>query len=202
MKITKIIRNKFCIFLIQTLILNLVVFYFNYQINLSFNGDTTIEQKLIVQFFANYTLFNILPGLFFIYLIWILVSVIPIIVYINFKKAYSMNLLTFFFPNFFTYVFLSRYSVDYFSSFFLFHFTHTILLGSVLIIFSIGLSIFIKKILDSRFRQKTEDLHEIASLGKKVCPKCGIEFESIPLFCYNCNADLKVYLENVVDKQE
>jgi hypothetical protein len=188
--------------MIQTLILNLIVFCFSYQINLSFHIDTTFEQELILQFLANYTLFDELSGLVFIYLIWIIVSLIPIFVYIDIKKSYSMNLLTFCFPNFFLYVFLSRYSPDYFNSHFLFHFINTILLGVVIIFLSIGLSFIIKKILDSKTGQRIEDLEDIASLSKITCPKCGVEFESIPKYCYNCNTDLKFNLEKKVDKEE
>ncbi|MFX1419037.1 MAG: hypothetical protein ACFE9N_08980, partial [Promethearchaeota archaeon] len=106
MKTIDVLRNRLILFTIQTLILNLVVFYFGYQVNLNYDLGIAIEQKAIIQFLANYILFNIWPGLFFIYLIWILTSFIPIIIYNNFKKAYSMNLITFFFPNFFLYVFL------------------------------------------------------------------------------------------------
>jgi len=202
MKIIEVFRNRLVLFSIQTLILNLIVFFFGYHINLSFDIETIPEQKVLIQFFANYTLFDILPGLFFIHLIWISVSLIPIFIYSDFKKSYSMNLLTFFFPNFFLYVFLSKHSPVYFNSHFPFHFMHTILLGIEIIILSIGLSFIIKKILRSKIEQRMEDLHDIASAGKLTCPKCGVEFESFPKFCYNCNTDLTMTIEDKMGKEE
>ena len=176
MKTIEIFRKRLVLFIIQTLILNLIVFYFGYHVSLSFEIWATTEQKAIIQFLANYILFDILPGLFFIYLIWILVSLIPIFIYFDIKKSYSMNLITFCFPNFFLYIFLWRYSQGYFDSHFFFHFMHTILLGIVIICLSIGLSLVIKKILKSKLRPQIEDLHSIANESKIICPKCGTEF--------------------------
>ncbi|MFX1437310.1 MAG: hypothetical protein ACFFAA_09015 [Promethearchaeota archaeon] len=113
-----------------------------------------------------------------------------------------MNLLTFFFPNFLLYVFLSRYAKGYFDSFFVFHLIHTILLGIVLIFLSIVLSFIIKKILKSKVVQRIEDLHEIVKAGKIICPKCGIEFESIPKICYNCNTNLIIKIEDKKSEEE
>ena len=202
MKLYEVFRNRFVLFVIQTLILNLIVFYFGYKINLNFDIGITVEQIAIIQFLANYILFDILPGLFFIYLIWILVSLIPIFIYNDFKKSYSMNLITFFFPNFFLYVFLSRYSPIYFDSHFPFHFMHTILLGIVIVGLSIGLSLVKKKILKFKFIAKIEDLQIIANQSKISCPKCGIKFSSLPKFCYNCNTDLTEIIEDRTGKKD
>ncbi len=202
MKTVEIFRNRLVLFIIQTLILNLVVFYFGYQINLNYDIGTTIEQQMIIQFFANYILFDIWPGLFFIYLLWILISFIPIFIYNNFKKAYSMNLITFFFPNFFLYVFLSKHSPVYFNSHFSFHFMHTILLGIVIIGLSISLSLIKEKILKSKFKPQIEDLYSLANGSKITCPKCGTEFNSLPKFCYNCNNDLTEIIEDKMGKED
>jgi len=202
MKTVEIFRNRLVLFIIQTLFLNLIVIYFGYQISLNFDSWATTEQKAITQFLANYILFDILPGLIFIYLIWILVSLIPIFIYNDVKKAYSMNLITFFFPNFFLYIFLWRYSRGYFDSHFFFHFIHTILLGIVIICLSIGLSLVIKKILKSKIRVQIEDLYSIANESKIICPKCGTEFNSLPKFCYNCNTDLTGIIEEKKGKED
>jgi len=191
MNLIEVFRNRLVLIIIQTLILNLIILFFGYKFNLNFDVGIEFEQSVIIQFLANYVFFDTLHGLFFIYIIWLLVSLIPIFIYNNFKKSYSTNLLTFFFPNFFLYVFLSRYSPFYFNSNFPFHFMHTILLGMILIFFSIGLSLVIKKILKSKIKDQIEELHIIASKSKTVCPKCGVEFDSLPKFCYNCNAEIK-----------
>lgn len=198
MKIIEVFRNRLVLIIIQTLILNLIVLFFGYKINLNFDIETGYEQKVIIQFLANYVFFDMLSGLFFIYLIWILVSLIPIFIYNDFKKSYSTNLLTFFFPNFFLYVFLSRYSPLYFDFNFPFHLMHTIIHGFVLVCLSIGLSFVLKKILKSKISDQIEELQIIASKSKVICPKCGIEFESLPKFCYNCNTEIKV----IEDKTE
>jgi len=162
----------------------------------------TGEHQAIIQFLANYILFDNLSGLLFIYVIWILVSLIPIFIFNNFQKAYSMNLLTFFFPNFFLYVFLSRYSPEYFNSNFQFHFLHTILLGIVIVGISILLSLLLKKIKKLKIELQIEDLHAIASRSKSLCPYCGTKFESIPKFCYVCNADLTILIDDKSEKEE
>lgn len=202
MKTIEFFRNRLVLFIIQTLLLNLIVIYFGYQISLNFDILATAEQKAITQFLANYILFDILPGLFFIYSIWFLVSLIPIFIYNDVKKSYSMNLITFFFPNFFLYIFLWRYSRGYFDSHFHFHFMHTILLGIVIICLSIGLSLVIKKIFKSRIKVDIEDLHSIADESKIICPKCSTEFNSLPKFCYNCNTDLTGILEDKKGKED
>ncbi|MFX1305785.1 MAG: hypothetical protein ACFFDG_03010 [Promethearchaeota archaeon] len=157
--------------------------------------ESSKEQKLIIQFLANYILFDDISGLFFIYLYWSIVSLIPIFVYSNFKKAYSMNLMTYFFINFFTYTFLYHYSNDYFDAYFLFHFLQTLLLGIVIVGLSIGLSLILKKITKVKVETQIEDLSILASRAKVRCPNCGTEFESIPKFCYKCNSELFIKLE-------
>ena len=72
MRTIEIFRNRLILFIIQTLILNFLVFCLGYQINLNYDIGITIEQQTIIQFIANYILFDIWSGLFFIYLIWIL----------------------------------------------------------------------------------------------------------------------------------
>ena len=97
-----------------------------------------------------------------------------------------MNLMTYFFLNFFLYLFLWRYSPVYYNSNFQFHFFQTILLGIIIIGLSIGLSLVLRKILKHKITVNIEDLVTLASMGKKICPNCGTEFESIPKFCYKC----------------
>jgi len=201
MKLKEVFRSRIVIFIIQTLILTLFIFFMDYKININFDAGVLEEQEVIIQFLANYILFDNLFGLFIIYLIWILVSLIPIFIYDNFKKSYSMNLITFFFPNFFLYVFLSRYSPEYFNSNFQFHFLHTILLGVVIVGLSIGLSLLLRKIKRLKIETQIEDLHAIASTSKIMCPNCGTEFESIPKFCYNCNTDLTISIEDKSGKE-
>jgi len=146
MKILEFFRSRIILFVVQIFLLTLLISTIRYTVQITFNSGISNEQRWIVQILANYVLFNNLSGLYFIYIAWILISLIPIFLYNDLKKAYSMNLITFFFPNFFLYVFLSRYSKEYFNSHFTYHILHTILLGIIIIALSIGISLFLKKV--------------------------------------------------------
>jgi len=196
MKILDIFRNRIVIFGIQFLILSLFIFIQSYTINLEFDAGIIKERELIIQFLANYVFFDKVSGLLFVYIIWFTVSLIPIFVYVDFKKAYSLNLLAFFFFNFFLYVFLSRYSGEYFNSNFRFHFINTILLGIFIVGISITLSIILKKIIKSIKKPQIANLEAIARSISTKCPKCGTEFNSRPKICYNCNRDLTIKKES------
>ena len=205
MKIIEIIRSRIILFIIQISVLFLIIQLFKYKFDLNLSSipppiNTTDVKIGIIEWLVNYIMYQDLTDLFFIFIIWLLISTIPIVIYNNYRKAYSMNLITFFFPNFFFYVFLFNYYQPYFNAYFPDLFIKTIILGTTIILYSIGLSLILKKILDFRFKKKGIDLSDIASSGKFVCPKCGVEFESIPKVCYNCNTDLTVESENTVGK--
>lgn len=190
MKIIDFFRSKIIIFIIQILILSLFIFYFGYQFSINFDIDASNAQKRITQFIVNYVLFDEITGLFFMYFIWILVSIVPIILYNDYKKAYSMNIMTFFFPNFFGYIFLYRYSRDYFSSKFSFHLLHSVLLIFLIVMISIGVSLTLKKIKKVKTEELIEDLQVVISSIKSKCPNCGTEFNSTPIYCYNCEIEI------------
>jgi len=192
MKIIDFFRSRLVLFFTQILLLSLFIYSIGYEFNIDFDTGVSKAQEVIIQFIANYILFDNLLSLYKIYICWILISILPIFVYNNFKKAYSMNLITFFFPNFFLYVFLSRYSPEYFNLNFQFHFLNTILLGLTIIGISILFSLILKKITKEKVRTQIEDLSTLVSKGKIKCPKCGTEFDSIPKFCYKCNTDLSI----------
>lgn len=196
MKIIDIFKIRIVIFVVQFLILGLLIFFIRYEVNLDFDEGISKDRALIIQFLANYVLFKKTTGLFVIYIIWLSVSLIPIFVYFDFKRAYSMNLLSFFFLNFFPYIFLSRYSPDYFDVYFQFHIINTLLLGMLIVGFSISLSLIFKKIKISKEGSRIVNLETIAKSISTVCPHCGTEFESHPKFCFNCNADLTIIMED------
>jgi hypothetical protein len=190
MKVIDFFRSKIILFIIQILILSLFIFYFRYHIIINFDTSVSLAQKGIIQFVANYVLFNTASGMIFIYIIWIIVSFIPDFLYNSFRKAYSMNLLTFFFPNFFVLTFLYQYSEDYFNSNFLYHFLNSILIGLILTVISLLVSISLKKIRKVKIEDHLEDLRIVANHIKSKCPKCGTEFDSTPTYCYNCNTKI------------
>jgi len=97
-----------------------------------------------------------------------------------------MNLSLFFFPNFFFYVFLSRYSLNYFNSNVQALLTQTLLLGLFIILFSFGATYILKKILKPKKDLLNGDITQIAYEAKYTCSNCGTEFKSLPKYCYNC----------------
>lgn len=190
MKINRIFKSKIVLFCIQFLSLSIFLFIFQYHFEIAFDDDTSEIHRQIIQFLANYILFDSLLDLVFIYFIWILVSLIPIFINRNSRKAYSLNFLTFFLPNFFFYVFLSRYSDEYFTSEFPHLIIKSIILCIIIILISIGLSLLLIKLSKKEVRITKEDLKGIQEEATIVCPNCGTKFKSIPKYCYKCNTEL------------
>ena len=190
MKIITFFKSKVVLVIIQFLILSLIIYGFNHSYQITFFISTSIEQQIIIQFLANYVLYDDISGMIFICTIWIIVSLIPIIIFFDFKKAYSTNLSTFFFLNFFLYVFLLRYEDDFDTNYFPTFIMNTLLLGSIIIVFSIGLSIGLSYLKKRWEIQKIEQFSTDNEKSLMVCPICGTEFQSIPMFCYNCNTQL------------
>jgi hypothetical protein len=131
------------------------------------------------------------------YSTWLLVSLIPILTNLNYKKAYSTNLLTFFVLNFFVYVFLFvprqnqdiKVTRDFFNSNFMPLLWNSIILGLAIITFSIFLSLLLQRIKSTRLGKNVAD-QILSNEPLIICPKCGTEYDSIPLYCYNCNFKL------------
>lgn len=190
MKIITFFKTKVILIIIQFLILTLMIYGFNHSYQITFDIKTPIEQQIIIQFLANYVIFDDISGMIFTFLIWIMVSLIPIIIFFDFKKAYSTNLSTFFLLNFFFYVFLFHHEHNFFNSHFPTFIINTLLLGSTIIVFSIGLSLGLNYLKKHCEMQKQEQFSPDNEKSLMVCPKCGTEFQSIPMFCYNCNTQL------------
>jgi hypothetical protein len=190
MKIRNLFKRKLVIFCIQIFLLIFSVALFNYEIQIEFDlsiDPRANEQHVVIQILANLVMYNNSFGFVYINLTWIIVSLIPIFFLNDFKKAYSMNLTTFFFPNFFFYVFYWRYSKVHFNTLFPTFITNTIILGLILVIESITLSLILKFIKSFRNKTETDNLKQIESLNRRECPKCGTQFNSVPIYCFNCN---------------
>jgi len=174
------------LFCIQILCLIIFISISNYKLQIEFDPSAS-EQQFIIQFLANMILYNNSFGFVYINLTWIIVSLIPILTFSDYKKAYSMNLTTFFFPNFFFYVFYWRYSETYFTSHFPTFIIQSIILGITIAFTSIALSLILKFIKSSRIKTNVEILEQIEQLNTIECSKCGTKFDSIPKYCFNCN---------------
>jgi len=190
MKLPKIFKNKFIIICTQFLILSLFLLIFEYHFDIAFDSLTSEVHRQIIQFLANYILYNSWFELVFIYLVWILVGLIPIFIYRNIRKAYSTNLLIFFLPNFFFYIFLSRYSPVYFNLEFPNLIIKSIVLCIIIISISIGLSFLLNILSKKDLTITKEDLDAIQKETTMICPACGTQFKSIPKYCYKCNTKL------------
>jgi len=201
MKVIDFFRSKIILFIIQILFLSLFIYLFHYSVDIDFDNDISVPQELIIQFLANFVLFRNPSGMIFVYMSWIVVSLIPDFLYSNFKRAYSMNIMTFFFPNFFAYTFLYQHSVDYFNSNFLFHLLQTVLIGLIITIISLIISLSLKKIRKVNIDAQLEDLQIVANSIKSKCSNCGTEFDSIPTFCYNCNSKIIIKPEENVESR-
>ncbi|KKK45515.1 hypothetical protein LCGC14_0697880 [marine sediment metagenome] len=199
MKILDFFRSKVIIFIIQIFILSLVLIFFNYNSPINFDSKVSPPQERIIQTIANYVLFRDFSGLIFIYSIWISISFIPIFIYNSFKRAYSMNLLTFFFPNFFVYAFLYNNSINYYKSNFLFHIIPTIFIGLIIVVVSFVGSFFLKKLGKPKIETRIEDLHIIMNQIKSKCPNCGTIFNSTPIYCYKCNSNIIIESEDNIE---
>ncbi len=187
------LKIKVVNFILQIVILSLFIYVFDYKFKINFDNEISKERQDIIQFLANHIIFDIndLTGVYFIYISWIIVSLIPIINFDDYKTSYSMNLYTFFFPNFFFYVFLYRYSPNYFHAHFSTLITQTIILGILIVVFSIGISYILNKTIRHKSKAQFEDFKKIVEKIKYKCPNCGTEFNSIPKFCYTCNFQLE-----------
>ena len=186
MKIKNLFKSKLMLFCIQILSLIVFISISKYKLQIEFDPSAS-EQQFIIQFLANIILYNNSFGFVYINLTWIIVSLIPILIFSDYKKAYSMNLTTFFFPNFFFYVFYWRYSEIYFTSIFPTFIIESIILGITIAFTSIGLSLILNFIKSSIIKTKVENVEQIEHLNTIECPKCGIKFNSIPKYCFNCN---------------
>ncbi len=190
----KFLKSKLLMFIVQLTIVSLFVYIYNGQFSINFDRDITPERKIVIQGLGNLVLYNSdnLSGSLFIFLLWIFVSLIPVLVYKNYKKAYSTNLRAYLFPTFFFYVFLSRYSPIYFKSNIYDLLIITFVLTALIILFSIGTSLVIKRLIRSKNLPRMEDLSRLENENKINCPQCGIAFDSIPKYCYNCSKELTV----------
>ena len=201
MKILEIIRSKIIIFIIQFVVLSLFLIILGYSFEIEFDSTISIERKQIIQVLANYIMFESLNDTILIYGLWLLVATLPIILLRKVKKVYSMNLITFFFPNFFFYVFLSRYSNLYFNEMFGRLFLKTIILAMVLMAYSILLSLIINFFWKITKKEETLEILEVDKKIVSVCPQCGTKFDSKPLYCYKCNTKLLDETKSISKKQ-
>lgn len=188
--LSKIVHTKVFTFILQMSILVLLIYVLNYNFRIDYDEGILMERMLIIQYLANLVSFKDIDGLIIILFSWILIGVFPVFLFNHYKKILSMNLLTFFMPNFFFYVFLNKYSRNYFINNFPVLFLNTVLVSVILSISSVMLGLVRMELSKSKSKDQSENLKKVSEKNKTVCPECGAKFESIPQFCYNCSKKL------------
>lgn len=198
MNLIKVIESRTIVFVLQMSFLIALIssFGYNYELNLQYYPKplkTTEEQIVVIEWLVNYVMYNTLKDAILIYSIWLFISLIPVLIYSDYKKVYAMNLLTFFFSNFFFYAFLYKYYRPYFNAKFLILIFKTILLGIVIIFFSVGLVLLLNTFKKPTSKNQLDELQHIVESIRTKCPQCGTKFNSKPLYCYNCNYELRIF---------
>jgi hypothetical protein len=194
--LSKVIKTKIFTFCVQIIVLILLIYAFNYNFIIDFNEEITLERRYIIQFLANMIAFTELRGMIFISLSWILIGIFPVIIFKNYRKVLYVNILTLFTPSFFFYVFLNKYSQNYFILNFPILFLNTIILGIILLLSSVPLGYLRHKLSKSQKKDNKKDLEKISKKNQVLCPECGTLFESKPTYCYNCSKKLLFETEN------
>jgi DNA-directed RNA polymerase subunit RPC12/RpoP len=188
--LSKVVKTKVFTFCVQIIALNLLIYSFNYHFIIDFNEEITLERRYIIQFLGNMIAFTEIRGMVLIALSWTLIGIFPVIIFRKYQKIIYMNILTLFIPSFFFYVFLSKYSQNYFILNFPILFVNTILLGIVLLLTSGPLGHLRIKLSKSQKGDQKKDLEKISKKNQIVCPECGTIFESKPTYCYKCSKKL------------
>ena len=104
MKAADLYRSKLGLFCIQVIILTLFITVFQYKFFIDFDGGILPERRFVIQVLANYVMYEWDGSLLFIYGIWLLVAIIPVIILKEIRKTVVINMITFFLPNYFFYV--------------------------------------------------------------------------------------------------
>jgi hypothetical protein len=176
--------------LLQVLVLSFFIFGFSYSVPLTLDTGIIYERLVIIQFLGNYILIETVLNAIFLYGVWTLVAFIPILLLKDSRKALGANLKLMFFPNFFFYLFLSRYSPHSFSSIWLNLLVPFLLFAIWIIALSVLVPKIFQKLKTPKKDAQLQELRNIAEENRAECPKCGAKFESTPLFCYKCSTRL------------
>ncbi len=190
-KLRVILEKKIVIFIMQFSFLSLLLQVGDYHVNLLFDEGIIEVRRTIISFLGRLIIYQTHHDFLFLNACWMFISLIPSLLYLDYKKATSMNLTTFFIPNFFFYIFFSRYSPDYFSMYFTKFFLQTIIMGLIIISFSIASALVLLKIKNFFATTWRKEANKVELNIQSKCPYCGTEFQSMPKICYNCSKELK-----------
>ena len=71
MKISSFFKKKTVSFVIQFFLLTFKIYLINYSFIIEFDPSIEVEQRVIIQFLANYVLFRENDGIIFMYIAWL-----------------------------------------------------------------------------------------------------------------------------------
>jgi hypothetical protein len=188
----KIAKSKLFGFIIQLFLLILIIFFCNHHFQIESLRFEIIspQRRSIIQFLGNLILYNDTDGQIIIYTSWLLISFVPILIYREPRPAFNANIKFIFFVNFFFYIFTYKYLPNYFNEYFWDLFLRTLILSSILIFITLITTYLFQKIKKRWKSVRTHDLQKIAQKIRSKCPNCGTEFNSQPVYCYNCSSKL------------
>lgn len=188
--ISKIAKSKIGIFTIQVLILSFFILCFDYSFPIAFDSSITYERAIIIQFLGNYILVDTPIDAVFLYGVWTLAAMIPVVLLANSRRALGANLKLLFFPNFFFYLFLSRFSPNYFNSMWFILFIPFLIFAIILIVASWVIPWIYQKLETTESETRLRELRKVVEDNRAKCPNCGEEFDSTPTYCYKCSTRL------------
>ncbi|MFO8019119.1 MAG: hypothetical protein R6U96_10820 [Promethearchaeia archaeon] len=192
-KLRLITESKIFLFLIQMGLLYTLKFVFQYEYKIAFDETISSFHRDLIKFLGGFFLFGPAGSLPLLpYVSWTLAALVPILIHRKPKKAYSLNLLTFFLINFFFYVFLERYSSNFYYAHNFSLFLQSIILGIYLFGISISLGFVFQKLGENSQEENRMNLEKIVERTRSECPYCGTKFESIPEYCYKCSKKIPV----------
>ncbi len=188
--ISNVYKSKIGIFVIQVVLLTVFIWIFNYSIPINFDPGILYEREVIIQFIGNYVIADTFMHGLLLFVVWFIVSLFPVVIYRESKRAMFANLKLMFFPNFFFYLFYHRYSPTFFSSTWGRFLLPFLLLGGCILMISVLFPTIYHKLTATKPEVKREELRKLAQKSRSRCPKCGAEFDSKPTFCYKCSTRL------------
>ena len=201
MKKLKFLENRFIIISLTTIIISFLIFSLNGKIRLPLDSDILDERKIIIEILSSYFSadfsaeipFQFNQALFNFYLAWSLGALFASLILANPKKSATNSIILVFFICYFLLIFGFRYSPDYFNLIFPQLFIQILFLVIYSSLFSFISAYFFEKIYKKFQKRENHERNReaLAKSNRIKCPYCGTEYESIPLYCYNCSKKIE-----------
>lgn len=193
MKKLNILKNTTLNICLILIIVSSVIFILNKRIILPLDNDILHEQKVIIEILASYFFAEGTPqlsqGLLTVYISWTIAVLIESVILADPKKITSNIVSIVIFICFFLLVFGFRHSPNYFNINIPLMIFNIVILGMYLGLISIFSGLLLRKIYNHKNKDEESSIiaKDLAGENRSICPHCRTEFESVPLYCYNCS---------------